>query len=262
MLAAILKEIGIKEKDLESIYTVLDKRAKVPDDAFEEMLAEKIPDAEIRQKITQLMAAESIDNLSDIVPLLDKANESVAELKKLFQLLDTMGVTDFCKFDITVVRGLAYYTGIVFEIYDKKSQLRAIGGGGRYDNLLKQFGGPQISATGFGIGDCILGILLEEKGLLDGKSNNRQIDYFVACVDEQFAQKALEITTKIRRAGVSASFSYKATGLGKQLKQASAENAKKAIIIGEEFEKNQLAIKDMESGDQTLVDIDKFFSQL
>ena len=262
MLAAILKEIGIKEKDLESIYTVLDKRTKVPDDAFEEMLAEKIADADIRQKVTQLMAAESIDNLNDIVPLSDKANESVDELKKLFQLLETMGVTDFCKFDITVVRGLAYYTGIVFEIYDKKSQLRAIGGGGRYDNLLKQFGGPQIPATGFGIGDCVLGILLEEKGLLDGKSNNRQIDYFVACVDEQFAKNALEITTKIRRAGVSASFSYKATGLGKQLKQASAENAKKAIIIGEEFEKNQLAIKDMESGDQTLVDIDKFFSQL
>ncbi|MBW8002094.1 MAG: histidine--tRNA ligase [Planctomycetes bacterium] len=262
MLAAILKEIGIKEKDLESIYTILDKRAKVPDDAFEEMLAEKISDADIRQKVTQLMAAESIDSLSDIVSLSDKANESVDELKKLFQLLETMGVTDFCKFDITIVRGLAYYTGIVFEIYDKQSQLRAIGGGGRYDNLLKQFGGPQVSATGFGIGDCVLGILLEEKGLLDGKENNRQIDYFVACADKQFAKNALEITTKIRRAGFSASFSYKATGLGKQLKQASAENAKKAIIIGEEFEKNQLAVKDLESGDQTLVDIDKFFSQL
>ena len=101
-----------------------------------------------------------------MLELKKKAKESVDELKRLFELLRVMGIAEFCRFDIGIVRGLAYYTGIVFEIFDKGGELRAIGGGGRYDDLLKQFGGPSIPATGFGIGDCVLGILLEEKVFL------------------------------------------------------------------------------------------------
>ncbi len=261
MLAQLLMAIGIKEKDLEPLYYVLDKRAKVSDEAFEDMLAEKISDAGIRQKVTQLMATKSIEQLSDIVELSQKAKESIDELKRLFELMDTMGVGDFCKFDITIVRGLAYYTGIVFEIYDKQSQLRAIGGGGRYDNLLKQFGGPQIPATGFGIGDCVLEILLEEKGLL--KPEQRELDYFIVCLKEVYKYKAVESVAKLRTKGFSVNFSYNAgKQLGKQLKDASKANAKRCIIIGDEIEKNQLIVKNMTTGEQKLIDKDKFFSQL
>jgi len=185
----------------------------------------------------------------------------VEELKRLFELLEIMGVADFCVFDIGIVRGLAYYTGIVFEIYDKATELRAIGGGGRYDDLLKQFGGPAIAATGFGIGDCVLGILLEEKGLLDEQLSSPGPDYFVAFTDKQFFSKAIEIAAKLRRAGVSANFDYKSANLSKQLKQASAQNVKKCIIIGEELKENKLAVKDMTTGKQELVDYDKFLAQ-
>jgi histidyl-tRNA synthetase len=262
MLAELLLAIGIAEEQLESVYAVLDKRSKVSDEAFEEILKEKITDPDKRRKITQLMTTQSIEQLSDIVQLSEKARQSIDELKRLFELLNVMGIGDFCRFDIAIVRGLAYYTGIVFEVYDKSSQLRAIGGGGRYDNLLKQFGGPAISATGFGMGDCVLGILLEEKGLLGKQIKPRQIDYFVACADEKYFEKAIWTVAKLRLAGFSASFSYKAGNLGKQFKQASAENAKKVVIIGEELKNNQLAVKDMATGDQQLVDIDKFLSQL
>ncbi|GAG87974.1 unnamed protein product, partial [marine sediment metagenome] len=197
----------------------------------------------------------------DCLQLSETAKESVDELKRLFELLDVMGIADFCVFDIGVVRGLAYYTGIVYEIYDKASELRAIGGGGRYDDLLKQFGGPAIPATGFGIGDCVLEILLKEKRLLKPKPH--QLDYFVAFTDKQFFQKAIEITTKLRRAGLAANFDYKSANLSKQLKQASAQSAQKCIIIGAELsENNQLVVKDMTTGQQELIELNKFFAEL
>jgi histidyl-tRNA synthetase len=142
----------------------------------------------------------------------------------------------------------------------KLRRLRAIGGGGRFDDLLKQFGGPDIPATGFGIGDCVLSILLEEKGLL--KPRPQQLDYFVACVDESFRDAVVEVTMRLRSKRFAANFSYKAVKLSKQLKQASDKNAQKCIIIGEEFKDNQLLVKDMETGEQLKLDINEFFSQL
>ncbi len=262
MLAAILQTIGIAANKLEDLYALLDKRSRLPQEAFEKMLTEQVANENKRKKILELMAVESIKQIGNCLQLSEPAKESVDELKRLFELLDVMGIADFCVFDIGVVRGLAYYTGIVYEIYDKASELRAIGGGGRYDDLLKQFGGPAIPATGFGIGDCVLGILLEEKGLLEKQLPSRQPDYFVAFTDKQFFQKAIEITTKLRRAGLAANFDYKSANLSKQLKQASAQSAQKCIIIGAELsENNQLVVKDMTTGEQKLVNVDEFLSQ-
>ena len=142
----------------------------------------------------------------------------------MIRYLNQMGVGKYCEFDPAIVRGLAYYTGIVYEIYDRAGKFRAIGGGGRYDNLLRDFGGPAISATGFGIGDCILGVLLEEKGLL--KPEMPGLDYFVAVIDipltfdnkDGIIQKTVEdvavkLTAKLRRAGLSAAFSYESVSL-------------------------------------------------
>ena len=262
MLAAILKSIGISQAELEPLYAVLDKRSKLPQKAFEEMLSKQVDDKNKLNKIIKLMSVESIEQISSLMEPSEAAKKSVDELVRLFDLLEAMSVSDFCVFDIGIVRGLAYYTGIVYEIYDKKSELRAIGGGGRYDDLLKQFGGPDIPATGFGIGDCVLGIVLEEKGLVKKQLPTRQLDYFVAFTDKQFSQKAIEIVTRLRRKGLAAAFSYKSVGLSKQLKEASAQKAKKCIIIGEELKNNQLVVKDMASGKQTLIDVDKFFAEL
>jgi len=261
MLAALLQTIGIAESELEGLYAVLDKRSRLPEDAFEEMLAEKLSDKDKRKKVLDLMSVETIGQIEDLLELSKAAKEAVDELKRLFKLLEVMGVSDYCVFDIGIVRGLAYYTGIVYEIYDKGSELRAIGGGGRYDDLLKQFGGPAIPATGFGIGDCVLAILLEEKGLLQKQLPGRKLDYFVACVDESYKDAAVKLTMKLRSAGLAANFSYKAAKLGKQLKQASEQNAGKCIIIGEEYEENKLVVKDMASGEQELIDCDKFFAE-
>jgi len=261
MLAALLETIGIAESELELLYAVLDKRSKLSDNVFEEMLAEQVADENKRNKIVELMGVESIGQLGDCLQLSDTAKKSVDELQRLFELLDTMGVADFCVFDIGVVRGLAYYTGIVFEIYDRGGKLRAIGGGGRFDNLLKQFGGPDIAATGFGIGDSVLEILLEEKGLLQKQLPSPQPDYFVAYVDKVYRKAAVKLAMKLRAAGFAANFSYKSAKLSKQLNKASEQNARSCLIIGSEIENDQLIVKNMESGEQELIKFGKFLQQ-
>jgi histidyl-tRNA synthetase len=261
LLAAILKKIGISEKRLEPLYPVLDKKDKVPPGDFKQMLNKKVADAKIADKIQEFMEIKAISDIKKIIELDDKINEAIEKIAVLFDWLNRMGVVDYCKFDPGIVRGLAYYTGIVYEIYDKAGELRAIGGGGRYDDLLKQFGGPDIPATGFGIGDSVLAILLEEKGLL--KPKPQELDYFVACVAPALSEKdAVKLVAELRTKGYSADFSYKFTSLSRQLKQASARNAKKCVIIGDEFKNNELVVKDMATSKQKLIKLDAFFAEL
>jgi histidyl-tRNA synthetase len=261
LLAAILEKIGIPEKRLDSLYPVLDKKDKVPVGDFRQMLNKRVPDAKMAGKIQDFMEVKAVSDIKKIIELDDKINEAIEEIAILLDWLGRMGVGGYCKFDPGIVRGLAYYTGIVYEIYDKAGELRAIGGGGRYDDLLKEFGGPDIPATGFGIGDSVLAILLEKKGLL--KPKPQELDYFVACVEPELSGKdAVKIVAKLRTNGFAADFSYKSASLSRQLKQASARNAKKCIIIGDEFKNNELVVKDMTTSKQKLIRLDTFFAEL
>ncbi len=257
LLAALLKRIGIAEERLDSLYIVLDKKDKLPLETFRQMLSEQVPDVEIADKIQTFMETQAVCDISRVVEPDSEIEQATNELIELFDWLDRMGVGTYCKFDPGIVRGLAYYTGIVYEIYDKASLLRAIGGGGRYDNLLRDFGGPNIPATGFAIGDCVLSILLEEKGLI--KPELQKLDYFVVYVEEAYKEAAVKLTMKLRSAGQRADFSYKSTKLSKQLKEASYREAKKCVIIGEEYKSNKLAIKDMATGQQELIELAHFF---
>jgi len=261
-LAGFLKGLGVPEQKLGALYVLLDKSAKLPAEVFEELLIEQIPEKNISDKILKFMAEQSSEQIADLIGPNESARSALDEIDQVFEYLKSMGVSDFCIFDPGIVRGLAYYTGIVFEVHDTVGELRAIGGGGRYDNLLKDFGGPSIPATGMGMGDCVLEILLREKGLLDKQLPKTMLDYFVAYVDDDYRDEAVQVTMKLRSSGLAANFSYKSAKLGKQLKQASESNAVKCIIIGEEFKDNKLVVKDMISGEQDTVNVDEFFSGL
>ena len=264
LLAALLKNIGIAEEKLTVLYSILDKKSKIPAEAFEEILRKEVPDTVAATAILKLMDLHNADDIAGVVNLNDDAKAALAELQGLFGILRSMGIGDFCRFDMSIVRGLAYYTGMVFEIHDTVGQLRAICGGGRYDNLLKDFGGPAMVAVGMGMGDCVLEILLREKGILkDDTLATKTLDYFVAAVEPSLADKAVELTAQIRLAGFRCEFSYKAAGLGKQLKQASAYNSAKTIILGQEYNKDQqLVIKDMISGQQEAVEERVFLAEM
>ena len=260
LLAALLKNIGIPENKLETLYPILDKKSKIPAEAFVEMLQKEIDSAQAIQTIVKLMDVHSVDGIPSIVKLNDEAQTALDELSQVFAYLDKMGVGDWCRFDMGIVRGLAYYTGMVFEIHDVVGELRAICGGGRYDNLLSDFGGPKVTATGMGMGDCVLEILLRQKGLLaDDTLKVQTLDYYIACAGPEFVDNAVALMARIRAAGFSCNYSYKTAALGKQMKQADSMNAAKCIIVGQELtQSNQLVVKDMKSGEQELVDAETF----
>jgi histidyl-tRNA synthetase len=263
LLAAFLRSVGIQRQRFESIYSVLDKKSRIPSDTFNQMLEEQIPDNNKIRKILDFMSITSIPELDIFIKLPDEEFVAYEEIKNVFHYLSSMGVDNFCVFDPGIIRGLAYYTGIVFEVHDVVGDLRAICGGGRYDNLLRDFGGPAISATGMGMGDCVLEIMLIERGLYENKIHKKRLDYFIALADRIRSSKLYEITAELRRRNFSVNFSYKPqSGLVKQLKEASTQNAKKCIIIGEEFKENKLVVKDMTTGEQELVDVDKFWARL
>jgi histidyl-tRNA synthetase len=263
LLASVLLGVGVDADKLDAMYALLDKKAKLPPETFDEMLAEQVRDKDQARRISDFMSLDSVDHVGRIVALDDDIRAAIEQMQSVFATLELMGVADYCVFDPAIVRGLAYYTGVVFEIHDIVGELRAICGGGRYDNLLRDFGGPAIAATGMGMGDCVLEILLHQKGLLDSQVPRRRLEYFVACADASFARAMYSVTARLRASGHSANFSYKLGGLSKQLKEASSQNASKCVIIGQEYvDKNELVVKDMATGEQSQVGAEPFLSAL
>jgi len=234
--------------DAEVIFCTLDYLREVgltPDDIVVKISSRKLL-AALLKKI-----GISEERLDSLYPVLDKKDKLPPET--FTQMLIEQVP------DPEMASKIQAFMETVYEIYDRASELRAIGGGGRYDNLLRDFGGPDIPATGLAIGDCILGILLEEKGLF--KPQPPDLDYFVACVDKVYRDVAVKLTMKMRSAGFAANFSYKSAKLSKQLKQASEQNARRCVIIGSEIEKDQLIVKNMANGEQELINFGKFIQQ-
>ncbi|MBM4024674.1 MAG: histidine--tRNA ligase [Planctomycetes bacterium] len=263
LLATVLASIGIPTERLDALYAVLDKKPKLPAETFDALLAEQVPDPSQAGKIRDLMALDSVDRIAEIVASNEDLLKAADELRTVFDILRTMGVGEYCVFDPSIVRGLAYYTGVVFEVHDIAGELRAICGGGRYDNLLRDFGGPAISATGMGMGDCVLEILLEQRGIMEKQVPQPAIEYFVALADPEMARSVYEVTARIRAQGHAANFSYRQGGLSKQLKEAAGQKAAMCVIIGQEYrDKRQVVLKNMATGTQELADLEQFLSRL
>jgi histidyl-tRNA synthetase len=138
----------------------------------------------------------------------------------------------YCQVDFKIVRGLAYYTGIVWEIHDRKGELRAIAGGGRYDNLIKQVSSVELPALGFGMGDVVLGELLKDRGLLPREHFGP--DCYVVIADELLRPEALGLIHQLRDAGLAVDYSLTPAKVGKQFQAASTSGARYAITVGPE----------------------------
>ncbi len=158
--------------------------------------------------------------------------------------LDAMGLGDYVEIDFSIVRGLAYYTGTVFELFDAQRSLRAICGGGRYDTLLASLGGVDLPAVGFGMGDVVLGELLKERGLRPDMGSS--IDAFVASVTADDAPHVLTLVHELRDAGLRVEHALAGGNLGKQLKLADARGARMAVVIGpDDRERGEVQVKDL-----------------
>jgi histidyl-tRNA synthetase len=161
-------------------------------------------------------------------------------------------VMPWVRLDLTIVRGLAYYTGIVFEVFDAKGELRAVCGGGRYDGLLQALGGVDMPAAGFGWGDVVLGELLRDRGLLP--STPPSPEFWVAASDEVDAARIRAAVGALRRAGRRVEYALRPQQLGKQLKAAVSAGAAQALILRAETPE-VATLRDLTSGTETAVDL-------
>jgi len=178
--------------------------------------------------------------------------QALEPLTQVVGALEAMGLGGFVDVDCSIVRGLAYYTGTVFELFDAGRSLRAIAGGGRYDHLLQALGGVDLPALGFGMGDVVLAELLKDRGLAGpGRSN---VDVFVASVTEDDVSHVLRLAHELRDAGMRVEYALAHQALGKQLKLADARGARFAVVIGpDDREKGEVMVKDLEAKTQEAV---------
>ena len=232
--------------------TVLDKRPKLSDEDFGKLAGEAGLTADQVAAVGRFQDASDMDELRSHFAGCEEVKAHLDDLTEIFATLETMGVGDYCALDLRVVRGLAYYTGVVYEVFDRSQALRAVAGGGRYDNLLEVLGGPKVGATGFGMGDVVLGLLLAEKGKLTELTP--QIGYFVIESEPSLRPKVLEAVGALRQAGLSADFNYRPQAIGKQLKAANRRGAQRAVII----RADGVSIKDLASGTQQDKTLDEF----
>ncbi len=269
VLAELMTRLGIDDEHLASAFVLLDRRDRLDNDDLEAMAFEfGITGGDFIAFLKRPRGRLGLRELLEHVP--EGAGRAdldlAATLKTVESALEETGAGNWCTLDFNVVRGLAYYTGAVFEVFEESEKSRAIAGGGRYDNLIELFGGPRTPAVGFGMGDVVLGNLLQDKGVmpegpalleaLSASSAGLRPDAFVIANEKEESQKALRpLVADLRRgtestawltkadrkpwdaaryevAPLHARHSYKATkNIGKLLQDASAQHARFAAII-------------------------------
>jgi histidyl-tRNA synthetase len=194
-----------------------------------------------------------LDGLKDILGNFDLWKKS-DELTRLFAALEALGASEYVKFDPNIMRGLLYYTGTVFEAFDTTGSLRrAIFGGGRYDNLLADVGGNPLSGVGFAMGDVVIGIILQEAGLLpEFEPSPAQV--LVTVFDEKLWLESYKLGAELRGAGLKVMVYPEPAKLPKQFKFADKMKMKAAVTVGpDEAEKGLAAVKNLSNGEQVIV---------
>lgn len=267
LLSALLVARGIEPDRHDVVFTLLDKRDKLPAEVFAENVANTSRSADERETLMSVAAAAGHTGLDDLARMAagnKAAEDELARLRDLFGLLKEMGVGEYCVFDMGVVRGLAYYTGIVFEAFGKGGMQRAICGGGRYDQLLEVLGGPPMTGVGFGTSDVVIEVVLRELGKLPAVlTEPPPVDVYIIDAAAEFFPVVLRLAGRLRQRGLRAEFSYRRQSMGKQFKAASAARAAKAVIVGQEFAERQVvAVKDLATGQQVEVDVDAFLESV
>jgi histidyl-tRNA synthetase len=261
VLGAIFRHLGVKEAELEAVYQVVDKLDREPRDRLEARLEEIGLGTEAIGGIFAATRLRGIDGLDAEFGNIASVSGSIAQLSAYLEYLDGLGVADYVDVDLSVVRGLAYYTGIVFELWDARRELRAICGGGRYDDLLGLITGVEMPALGFGMGDVVLTELLRDHELLPQPS--AKMDCFVAWLGAGGRREALRTAQALRSAGLSTVYEFRERRLGNQLKSADQLGARWAVILGpDEIEAGQARVKEMASGSERTVALDRLAQEL
>ncbi len=252
LLEETLREtvLAAKPEVFPALCIAIDKLGKIGEDAVVDLLHD--PKGLVALPVADARFVLSFLKMRDIgeAEKIARANSpALAELKRLFELIDAYGQADRIAFDASIVRGLAYYTGVVFEAFDSGRELRAVCGGGRYDQLLETLGGPATPAVGFGFGDSVITELLGEKQLLPELP--RSLDAVVYAFSEAQRAAAVRVACALRADGRSVELVLGEPRLKRMLADADRAGAREAYLLGpDELARGEVLIRDLSSGEQ------------
>ena len=259
-----LESIGIKVEERPAILDAIDKSERRKPEQTQEALEQICPGRgeEILTKIDEMKGINQIDSLLEKLTSFGTQGENRAkDWSELIENLEAHQVSPFIKIDLSIVRGLAYYTGFVYEAFEASGEGRALAGGGRYDDLIKKLSGNiDLPAAGFAIGDMTLSDCLEKNGLLPAYVMSP--DLYLICGSDQ-RKLGISLVATTRKAGFSVSHPLKESGFSKQFKEAGKSGARYALIIGAEEEaQKKVKIKDLKSSGEILIDQSRLIHNL
>lgn len=242
-----LEALGFTDAQARSVLTAIDRYEKAGDDAFKVYTeAHGAMPADRKDKVLGFLKIKSLPELETALASFnsEKLAARLADWRKVLAGVSAMGLADFIAVDLSVVRGLAYYTGFVFEAFDRKGDLRALAGGGRYNDLIKKLGYADLPAVGFAIGDVTTGLLIEQRGLAPAHGTAPQV--YVVIGGEAERKAAFADIQALRAAGLRVEYPFKDLAFGKQFKAASESGAKLALIYGgDELAKGVVKLRDL-----------------
>jgi histidyl-tRNA synthetase len=253
LLSELLSKLGITAEHHAATFLALDKRGKIPDEKIEELLeAEGVS----KNTVPDIFSLMSITTLEQARETLGEDTPAYIEVTRFLETLQAYGIADVMQFDISVIRGLSYYTGIVFEAFDSKQAFRAIFGGGRYDDLLGNIGGKPASGVGLGFGDVVIAELIDELKLKPTTADS-PVDVLIGYMEDAQYETAVRITAALRRDGKSVELALAPEKPKGFFGRAGKSDAMQAIYIGpDDLESGTVRIKTLADRAQEEIAID------
>lgn len=251
LIDAELAALEISPEKRIGLFKIIDRRSKLSPAEWEAYL---------------LDFGLSASQYKSLISILNNTSlwEKSPELVTVFSTLKAFGVEDYVQFDPNIVRGLDYYTGIVFEGQEIQGEFRrAILGGGRYDNLLADVGGQPLPATGFAMGDMVISLILEKYGCLPANIGENPAPVFITIFDENTRSTSYSLAMQLRQNGINVTCNLETEKLSKQLKYADRLGARIALIVGPDEQNNHtVTIKELKAGIQQTINQSELLSTI
>jgi histidyl-tRNA synthetase len=261
ILNYITKDVfNLDEENSQKLLKLIDQKRKIPSDVFASTAETILGDTPNGKRISQFLALMNSQNFEEFTNHLNQTKEEhigIKEVREALKGLQSLGVTNAI-FDQTITRGMDYYTGVIFEVFDKNpNNRRSVFGGGRYDDLLSLFGTEKVPAFGFGAGDVVARDLMETYGGINSPESVYPADIYLCLLNKEVSPYAQELAQALRNKGMKVSIDYSFRKIGDQIKTADKIHIPNIICIGdEEVKTGNIKLKNLKSGEEKAYTID------